>query len=105
MKLHCSEAKFRLNPGAIFCPIKAASMGIVPEPQKGSMNVSSGRQFVNIISAAANVSLRGASPRSEEHTLNSSHVSISYAVFCLKKKKQQAEPRTDRRRRYSVTQE
>src|SRR5690349_23822837 len=24
--------------------------------------------------------------RSEEHTLNSSHVEISYAVFCLKKK-------------------
>src|SRR5699024_11413356 len=24
--------------------------------------------------------------RSEEHSLNSSHVSISYAVFCLKKK-------------------
>src|SRR5690554_7557240 len=24
--------------------------------------------------------------RSEEHTLNSSHVRISYAVFCLKKK-------------------
>src|SRR5690349_24010741 len=28
-----------------------------------------------------------ASRRSEEHTLNSSHVEISYAVFCLKKKK------------------
>src|SRR5690606_41147976 len=28
--------------------------------------------------------------RSEEHTLNSSHVKISYAVFCLKKKKQDA---------------
>src|SRR5690554_7117897 len=27
------------------------------------------------------------SPRSEEHCLNSSHVRISYAVFCLKKKK------------------
>src|SRR5690606_39860355 len=27
--------------------------------------------------------------RSEEHTLNSSHVKISYAVFCLKKKKRQ----------------
>src|SRR2546426_9094713 len=26
-------------------------------------------------------------PRSEEHTLNSSHLVISYAVFCLKKKK------------------
>src|SRR5690554_7041047 len=25
--------------------------------------------------------------RSEEHSLNSSHVRISYAVFCLKKKK------------------
>src|SRR5690625_6261307 len=25
--------------------------------------------------------------RSEEHSLNSSHVAISYAVFCLKKKK------------------
>src|SRR5699024_12593492 len=30
---------------------------------------------------------KGANVRSEEHTLNSSHVSISYAVFCLKKKK------------------
>src|SRR5690625_6169703 len=28
-----------------------------------------------------------ANPRSEEHRLNSSHVAISYAVFCLKKKK------------------
>src|SRR5438445_10138039 len=27
------------------------------------------------------------SVRSEEHTLNSSHANISYAVFCLKKKK------------------
>src|SRR3712207_8472717 len=26
-------------------------------------------------------------PRSEEHTSNSSHANISYAVFCLKKKK------------------
>src|SRR3712207_9451828 len=28
--------------------------------------------------------------RSEEHTLNSSHANISYAVFCLKKKKNKA---------------
>src|SRR5258707_10882194 len=27
--------------------------------------------------------------RSEEHSLNSSHANISYAVFCLKKKKKQ----------------
>src|SRR2546427_8396180 len=29
----------------------------------------------------------GQQARSEEHTLNSSHSQISYAVFCLKKKK------------------
>src|SRR5439155_26805073 len=35
------------------------------------------------------ITLSGATvPRSEEHTLNSSHVAISYAVFCLKKKKE-----------------
>src|SRR5690606_4897077 len=32
---------------------------------------------------------RTAAERSEEHTLNSSHVKNSYAVFCLKKKKTQ----------------
>src|SRR5690349_23242390 len=31
--------------------------------------------------------LRRHAARSEEHSLNSSHVEISYAVFCLKKKK------------------
>src|SRR6266498_180083 len=30
--------------------------------------------------------------RSEEHTLNSSHARISYAVFCLKKKKRTINP-------------
>src|SRR5437773_8274888 len=32
--------------------------------------------------------------RSEEHTSNSSHITISYAVFCLKKKKKN-EPHPD----------
>src|SRR3712207_8931391 len=40
---------------------------------------------------AANRLVRGMSAstpvRSEEHALNSSHANISYAVFCLKKKK------------------
>src|SRR3712207_8019989 len=31
-------------------------------------------------------SLSRAAPRSEEHTSDSSHANISYAVFCLKKK-------------------
>src|SRR5690554_7379740 len=33
--------------------------------------------------------------RSEEHRLNSSHVRISYAVFCLKKKKHDTRNRLD----------
>src|SRR5438876_4807345 len=37
--------------------------------------------------------------RSEEHTLNSSHPSISYAVFCLKKKK-----KTKYRKNLNITQ-
>src|SRR3712207_7032885 len=32
--------------------------------------------------------------RSEEHTLNSSHANISYAVFCLKKNKSELHSRT-----------
>src|SRR5699024_12853376 len=36
--------------------------------------------------ARAGHRLLSAEPRSEEQRLNSSHVSISYAVFCLKKK-------------------
>src|SRR2546430_5595336 len=35
------------------------------------------------------VAALGPQMRSEEHTLNSSHSQISYAVFCLKKKKAQ----------------
>src|SRR5690606_40763719 len=35
-----------------------------------------------------------AAARSEEHTSESSHVKISYAVFCLKKKKKKTNQRT-----------
>ena len=35
--------------------------------------------------------------RSEEHTSDSSHVSISYAVFCLKKKKNKTKKKTNSR--------
>src|SRR5690625_5306994 len=40
--------------------------------------------------------LAGQKARSEEHTSESSHVAISYAVFCLKKKKKKnvREPQT-----------
>src|SRR5438034_7995521 len=41
--------------------------------------------------AARPVLWKGGLRRSEEHTLNSSHTVISYAVFCLKKKKEQSQ--------------
>ena len=43
-------------------PISAASMGIVPEPQKGSINGRSGRQTLKRTMAAAKVSFSGALP-------------------------------------------
>src|SRR2546430_5593540 len=47
------------------------------------------RETVRSLSAVGVGSLTGAVPstRSEEHTSDSSHSQISYAVFCLKKKK------------------
>src|SRR5437870_11439065 len=38
------------------------------------------------IEESQNIDAYGGGERSEEHRLNSSHVAISYAVFCLKKK-------------------
>src|SRR5690606_40135839 len=40
--------------------------------------------------------------RSEEHRLNSSHVKISYAVFCLKKKKIKKDEKHRQERRTQV---
>src|SRR5262245_65806774 len=39
------------------------------------------------VAASASMAVRVTLLRSEEHRLNSSHLGISYAVFCLKKKK------------------
>src|SRR2546426_12288751 len=49
----------------------------------GDLGITRWREDVTRDDWGANVFLR----RSEEHTLNSSHLVISYAVFCLKKKK------------------
>src|SRR2546430_6191535 len=55
----------------------------------GRLELGLGAGYVK--SEYAQVGLRfdlGGARRSEEHTSNSSHSQISYAVFCLKKKKQ-----------------
>src|SRR5690348_18135936 len=44
------------------------------------------KRCVRRIVGAASGAMHRPLCRSEEHTLNSSHPSISYAVFCLKKK-------------------
>src|SRR2546430_13525860 len=57
--------------------------GSVLGPRVGRRDVG---QFVGLGRGDADPVL-AAAVRSEEHTLNSSHSQISYAVFCLKKKK------------------
>ena len=53
-------AKERFSPGARFMAIRAASMGMVPLPQKGSQNSSRPRYRDRVTMAAARVSRRGA---------------------------------------------
>ena len=64
-----SAVKSRLSPGAIFAAIIAASIGNVPLPQKGSINILSLFQGVSLISAAARHSEIGAFPASGRYPL------------------------------------
>ena len=57
---HFWAAKRRSRPGARFLAISAASMGMVPLPQKGSQKGSFPRKRDRSTRAAANVSRRGA---------------------------------------------
>ena len=68
-KGHFSESKLRPIPGAIFRPINAASMAMVPEPQKGSASAIPGFQRLRYTRPAARVSLRGTSPAPERYPL------------------------------------
>ena len=52
--------KSRFIPGAMFAAIMAASMGMVPLPQKGSTSTRSPFQGVSMIMAAARFSAMGA---------------------------------------------
>jgi len=59
---HASPANSLFIPGAIFFPISAASIGIVPEPHKGSERILDGCHLLKSTNAAASVSFKGASP-------------------------------------------
>ena len=58
--LQSSAVKSLSMPGAIWAAIMAASMGMVPLPQKGSTNIRSPFQGVSMIMAAARFSAMGA---------------------------------------------
>src|SRR5436309_7028990 len=73
-------------------PTLAANTAVVPPmtPTTASAagaysNIGDSRQTIKT-PAVTIVAAWISAERSEEHTLNSSHVKISYAVFCLKKK-------------------
>src|SRR5205085_9746878 len=58
------------------CNVRCSPGSLVPAPPRCSL-----------LQIHASASTLRRFNRSEEHTLNSSHSQISYAVFCLKKKK------------------
>src|SRR5258705_53031 len=59
-----------------------------PTPRPVSLDAPAS---AGVPSAPTVVSLPGSVGRSEEHTSDSSHLGISYAVFCLKKKINQSD--------------
>ena len=59
-KAHFWAEKVRFRPGARFLAMRAASMGMVPDPQKGSHRGSRPRYRDRSTMAAARVSRRGA---------------------------------------------
>src|SRR3712207_8823203 len=60
----------------------------VQERREGAPLVGDGRHFAGVEDVPHLVILEAASPADRKSTrLNSSHANISYAVFCLKKKK------------------
>ena len=64
---------------------------VVAEVEASVIGLLAGeRTVLNLMQRASGIATatrRYVEARSEEHTSNSSHVSISYAVFCLKKKR------------------
>src|SRR5476649_3105931 len=52
-----------------------------------ALPISSNRRLTSLSRSSSRAGLYCAICRSEEHTSESSHTVISYAVFCLKKKK------------------
>src|ERR1035437_10668559 len=82
-------SKFVLTTGAGCLVFARAHLGFVPW------------EFVPSVFSAFGSSIWGTSTGDRKSTrLNSSHANISYAVFCLKKKKTN-EKRRDRRSSYS----
>src|SRR5437762_6250331 len=83
-----------LGPGQVLVKIEAAGVNFIDIYQrtghyKVPLPVTLGQEAAGSVSAVgpgvAEPKVGERVARSEEHTLNSSHRCISYAVFCLKK--------------------
>src|SRR2546426_2490018 len=86
-------------------PISTGTVDFITTTFGPSMWVPMARAASSMAERSASPFVRGGVPtarkmRSEEHTSDSSHLVISYAVFCLKKKKQQYD--VDRPLKYRV---
>src|SRR3712207_8063646 len=76
---------FRSNRGATFDGGRIYYVTL--DNQVVCVDATSGKEIWKVKVGDINTGESMTMARSEEHTLNSSHANISYAVFCLKKKK------------------
>src|SRR3712207_7929589 len=78
------------------CPAEVEVGGVGSEPGDGEEQEPGPPDGAVLVAPGAEdplgVGAAGVQQRSEEHTSNSSHANISYAVFCLKKKKPRSAP-------------
>src|SRR6266496_6367312 len=85
-----AAAGVRLHFQSLFCPFfffnDTATTEIYTLSLHDALPISA-YSSRDAVSKSLSRCARSAWPRSEEHTSDSSHVEISYAVFCLKKKK------------------
>src|SRR5690554_7129222 len=79
------ERRLRFAIPGVGCPATLSVVVVVEPPQQGRR-----RSVVVVVVVVVNIGWRVVRADRKSTRLNSSHVRISYAVFCLKKKKNHA---------------
>src|SRR5207249_10050825 len=106
----CSASLSRPEVAILSCPVSVFFFLMIPRPPRSTLfpyttlfrSWKGGLRGLVALRVSSNLRLDGAIEDRKSTRLNSSHVSISYAVFCLKKKKSQRGRPSGRPRRGPV---